>query len=151
MSQKRVFRYLRFILLMAVVLLATVCIGPILTDSYEPNNTIDQAALVSLGSIKATIEPSDDEDYYKVVLSGSDQVNVSYSLSVPSVLMPEITFYNSSQTFLDTKRADTSGQSLSGTITAPAGDFYIRVRAFDYSTSDTSYTLTVTQVSAAKR
>ncbi len=151
MSKEQVLRFLKIVFVTAAMLLVTVCIGPILTDSYEPNDSIDQAASISLGSIQATIEPSDDEDYYKVVLSGSDQVNVSYSLSVPSVLMPEITFYNSSQTFLDTKRADTSGQSLSGTISTPAGDFYIRVRTFDYSTSDTSYTLTLNETSTAKR
>ncbi len=151
MSKNQILKYLRVVFFAGAALLVTVCIGPILTDSYEPNDSFDQAAAVSLGTIQATIAPSDDEDFYKYVLAGTGSANVSYSLNVPSSLMPEITFFDSSQTFLDTKRADTSGQSLSGTMSAPAGDFYIRVRSFDYSTSDTSYTLTVTQTALSSR
>jgi hypothetical protein len=129
-------------LYLAVLILAVYC-EPILTDAYEPNDTFEDAALISLGTITATIEPAEDEDYYILSIAGEDSLMLIYQLTVPSVLMPEITFYDSSQRRLGWIRAENEGDPLHDSLLVAAGEVVLRVRSFNYESSDSSYTLTL--------
>jgi hypothetical protein len=129
-------------LYLAALILVVFC-EPILTDAYEPNDTFEDAALISLGTITATIEPAEDEDYYRVSIAGEDSLMLIYRLTVPSVLMPEITFYDSSQRRLGWSRAENEGDPLHDSLLVPAGEVILRVRSFNYESSDSSYTLTL--------
>lgn len=131
------------ILVSGVFLLLTVCGLPILTDSYEPNNSFSQAAAISPGTIKATIEPDNDEDYYKLSLSSADSFQLNYGLEVPSIITAEVSLFSSSQSLMDYVRADTAGQSLAGHINISSGDYYVRIRSVDFSSSDSDYTLSI--------
>lgn len=119
------------------------CEVPVYPDDYEPNNTFEDAASVPLGTIRATINPEDDEDYYRLNLGGSDSLMLIYQLTVPSVLMAEITFYDSSQLRLGWIRAENEGDPLHDSLLVPAGEIVIRVRSFNFESSDSSYTLTL--------
>lgn len=117
------------------------CEVPVYPDDYEPNNTFEDAASVSLGTIRATINPEDDEDYYRLNLGGSDSLMLAYQLTVPSVLMPEITFYSSPEELLGRSRAENEGDPLHDSLLVPAGEVFLRVRSINYKSSDSSYTL----------
>lgn len=129
-------------LYLAALILAVYC-EPILTDAYEPNDTFEDAALISLGTITATIEPAEDEDYYRVSIAGEDSLMLIYRLTVPSVLMPEITFYDSTQKFLDRNRADAAGDTVQDSLRVAPGEVFVRIRSFNYEASEASYALTL--------
>lgn len=119
------------------------CEESVYPDDYEPNDTFEDAASVSLGTIRATINPEDDEDYYKLNIGGSDSLMLICQLTVPSVLMAEITFYDSSQKLLGRGRAENEGDPLHDSLLVAAGEVVLRVRSFNYESSDSSYTLTL--------
>lgn len=127
---------------LAVLILALYC-EPILTDAYEPNDTFEDASPISPGAITATMEPADDEDYYILSIAGEDSLMLIYQLTVPSVLMPEITFYDSSQRRLGWSRAENEGDPLHDSLLVPAGEVVLRVRSFNFESSDSSYILTL--------
>jgi hypothetical protein len=127
----------------SLFILVTVFCEAVYTDDYEPNDTFEDAAFVSLGTIKATVNPEDDEDYYKLNIGGSDSLMLAYQLAVPSVIQPEINFYTADKNPLDRKRADAAGESLKDSLTVSPGEVVIRVRSFNYESSDSSYTLTL--------
>lgn len=129
-------------LYLAVLILVVFC-EPILTDAYEPNDTFEDAALISLGTITATIEPAEDEDYYRVSIAGEDSLMLIYRLTVPSVLMPEITFYDSTQKFLGRNRADAAGDTVQDSLRVAPGEVFVRIRSFNYEASEASYALTL--------
>lgn len=126
--------------LFALVVISCEAVYP---DDYEPNDTFEEAASVSLGTIRATINPEDDEDYYRLNLGGSDSLMLTYQLTVPSVLMAEITFYSSPEKYLDRNRAENEGDPLHDSLPVPAGEIVLRVRSFNFESSDSSYTLTL--------
>ncbi|TET22397.1 MAG: hypothetical protein E3J71_06140 [Candidatus Stahlbacteria bacterium] len=131
-----------------LLVLATFCEVPVYTDDYEPNDTFEDAALISLGTITATIEPEEDEDYYQVNIGGADSLMLIYRLTVPSVLMPEITFYSSTQKFLDRNRADAAGEAIHDSLRVAPGEVVLRIRSFNYEASEASYTLVLSTSTA---
>jgi hypothetical protein len=134
------------LLLISLTLFALVVIScevPIYSDDYEPNDAFEDAASVSLGTIRATINPEDDEDYYKLNIGGSDSLMLIYQLTVPSVLMAEITFYDPSQLRLGWSRAEKEGDPLHDSVLVPAGEVVLRVRSFNYYTLTLSTSLPV--------
>lgn len=124
-----------------LLVLATFCEVPVYTDDYEPNDTFEDASPISPGAITATIEPADDEDYYILSIAGEDSLMLIYRLTVPSVLMPEITFYSSTQKFLDRNRADAAGDTVQDSLRVAPGEVFVRIRSFNYEASEASYTL----------
>ena len=125
------------------VFVVTFCEVPVYPDDYEPNNTFEDAASVSLGTIRATINPEEDEDYYRLNLTGGEEIFLIYNLTVPSVIQPEINFYTAGKDQLARKRADAAGESLKDSLTVSPGEIVIRVRSFNFESSDSSYTLTL--------
>lgn len=131
-----------------LLVLATFCEVPVYTDDYEPNDTFEDAALIPLGTITATIEPEEDEDYYQVNIGGADSLMLIYRLTVPSVLMPEITFYSSTQKFLDRNRAAAAGEAIHDSLRVAPGEVVLRIRSFNYEASEASYTLVLSTSTA---
>ncbi|GAI49855.1 unnamed protein product, partial [marine sediment metagenome] len=77
-----------------------------------------------------------------------DSLMLIYRLTVPSVLMPEITFYSSTQKFLDRSRADAAGDTVQGSLGVAPGEVFVRIRSFNYEASETSYTLVLSTSTA---
>lgn len=130
---------------LGIGMLATiVCELPIFPDNYEPNDTYDEASAISLGTIKATINPEDDEDYYRVNLEGEADIVLIYELTMPPALQPQIYLYDAPDNTLDYKRADKPGQAIHDSLTVSPGEIVIRVRSANYESSGTEYSLTLT-------
>ncbi|MBD3286974.1 hypothetical protein GF359_10005 [candidate division WOR-3 bacterium] len=122
-------------------LVMTVCELPIIPDDYEPNDTFDEASVVSLGTIRATIEPEDDEDYYRFTVEGEDDITLVYDLTVPPIIQAGLNFYDSSNNLLKHSKSENPGEVISDSITVAAGEIFVRVRAVNYEMSPVEYSL----------
>ncbi|MBN2380200.1 hypothetical protein JXM67_10425 [candidate division WOR-3 bacterium] len=127
----------------------TVCDLPVISDNYEPNDTYQEAYQIPFGegeaTIKATINPEEDEDHYLVNVEGEDQALLEYKLTVPALIQAAIDIYSGPDNLLDHKRADEAGQTIHDTLSMEPGEAVIRVRAVNYESSPTEYTLTLTK------
>ncbi len=134
-------RYIKGILLAAAVVVFTVCELPVITDSYEPNDSYSDAAAITVGaSISATIQPEGDQDFYKVTVSSEeDSVQISYNLDVPGSIRPEVRFYFNENDPAYIKHNNTPGASLSDELKVPVGEFVVLVRSVGFEESDTFY------------
>lgn len=139
---RRMMKVLSLVVITAVVV---VCDIPIITDSYEPNDSFEEARAISLGSqIRATIEPSGDLDYFRFTVSGSGDIKLVYRLTVPSALRPEVFFYDAAQGEIYRNHSSIAGDMLCDSLNVLPGDYFVRITSFSFEESDSSYILTVT-------
>jgi len=127
------------------------CEVPVFSDDYEPNDRFEDAALISPGTtIKATINPEGDLDYYRLNIGGEGETIVIYRLTVPSELRPEMRFYTPDAEELTEYRNHSSeqGEELYDSLVVASDGLVIRVSSFTYEESDSSYTLTLTSTAA---
>jgi len=125
-------------------LLMTVCELPIIPDDYEPNDAYDEASEISLGIIRATIEPEEDEDYYRFSIEGEGDITLLYTLTVPPIIQAGLDFYTSPENTIAHKRADNPGDAISDSVTVEAGEIVVRIRAVNYEMSAVEYSLNLT-------
>jgi hypothetical protein len=107
------------------------------SDDYEPNESLVEAAEIPLGETKGTINPAGDVDCYKVHLSRGGTVKVT--LVNPTLnLAPRLRFFNQNREEIgvseDCQRgaAQASGQF----IAQPNQDYYIDVCSGWYGDPD---------------
>ncbi len=117
------------------------------SDKYEPNDSLTEPAKISLGEVKATINPAGDVDCFKVQITEAGKVKVT--LSNPTLnLRPHLVFYNQNREEISDVRSDKGAAQATGEFTAEAGKHYfIKVYSGwggpDEETSTKFYTLKI--------
>jgi hypothetical protein len=124
----------------------TVCVD----DSWEDNDSRTQAAanpaLTTGTHSLVSCEDgafSDDEDFFRIVLTGDSQVDISISGGTESDL--DLALQDSTGTVIQSSVTLTSSESVSQCL--EAGTYYVRVYA--YSAEHNPYTLTYTRTSTS--
>lgn len=130
--------------LLIIAILLSFCEDPIFSDEYEPNDSIEDAKLISLNeTVSARIFPDSDVDFFRVTFSADS--DLSYTLNVPDEIRPEIRFYNASGEEMIEHRNHSSelGATLEDSFPVTAGDVVVRVSSFSYEESQATYSLIV--------
>ncbi|MEL6178814.1 MAG: PPC domain-containing protein, partial [Myxococcota bacterium] len=114
-------------------------------DTFEPNNTSEQAARLRTGLYDLSLCPN-DEDWFSLDLASGARVELSLTDSSTRV---EITFYDTDGTTIIGHSADdTDTQMLEASVTF-AGIYYIRIASEEVPEEGLDYDLTVVVDSAA--
>jgi hypothetical protein len=125
-------------------------------DEYEPNNTLDEAFVVVLGTeYDAKISQTDDDDYYKFETAHSndtyDEVQISVT-NVSSDLFIKMELYSADGQSLASEGTTTGGQTLTYNLATPGASYYVRFSGWDGYVNDHgsmgSYTLSISNLDA---
>ncbi len=123
------------------------------SDEYEPNESLTEAAAISLGEIKGTINPAKDVDCYKIHITEGGTVKVTF-VNPTLNLTPHFYYFNQNREEIGDKAGERGAAQVSGQIiTQPNQDYYIMVYSGrwgwsdpDEETSTESYTLKIEMV-----
>jgi hypothetical protein len=93
-------------------------------NAYEPNQTLDAAATIPVGSfVFATIGAPDDQDYYKFTITQQQTINITLD-NLPGDF--DLELYNAAGTLLSSSSTSITREEII-TITLQPGTYYIRV------------------------
>jgi hypothetical protein len=110
--------------------------------AFEPNESTAAAATIASGATNsAAISTSTDNDYYKIVTSGTN--NIVYTLAGPSGVDYDMTIYNGSGTQIGSGATGSSSETVTLSNQA-AGTYYIRIFGYNGANSATCYTIKAT-------
>ncbi|MBS3819420.1 hypothetical protein KGY73_07955 [bacterium] len=124
-------------------------------DDYEPNESLKEAAEVSPGKIKGSINPSKDIDYYKFPTSKKGTAEIT--LNNPTLeLQTQLVFFNQNRELIGTANAKQKGVAkVSGEFEVEADkDYFVAAFSSEYrgkygiqnpgeESSNKSYTLEI--------
>ncbi len=114
---------------------------PLLPDSYEPNNSFEEAKSISSNDIiTATIHQASDLDYYKFDINETSDTEIS--LAVPSNKDYDIAVYNSLHQIIGSSLRG-AGLEESISLHISPGTYYVYVYGYSGSYSSSPYTLTI--------
>ncbi|MEI6072576.1 MAG: leucine-rich repeat protein [Verrucomicrobiae bacterium] len=99
------------------------------TDPYEPNNTSPTATPLSAGqTVQGYISNTTDEDWFKIVVTGTSQLNIN--LSVPAGCDYDLELYGPNATWVAGSYENRGlSESISYSATTP-GTYWIRVYGY---------------------
>jgi hypothetical protein len=113
-------------------------------DTYEPNNAIGAATLLTESPVSAFIFRAGDEDWYRVFAPESATLSLSIT-GTPAAMRPSITVYDTNMSYAySAQTANNSGDNLYHTYQAPAaGVYYVRVADINNGSHTTPYQFAV--------
>lgn len=111
-------------------------------DIYEPNNTIQTASLIPVNqTIKAKINPSNDLDYYKIVLSQGGATSIN--LTPPALMDGVITLYSTNGNYINSADNASDGGREVLFKNLPRGTYYIKITDYWGMSYNENYSLNV--------
>ncbi len=104
------------------------------SDEYEPNESLTEAADISFGEIKGTINPAGDLDCYKIHTKKGGTVKITF-VNPTLNLKPALSFYNQNREEIgDVDRQNQGAAKVSGKFIAqPNQDYYIDVCSGEFN------------------
>ncbi len=98
------------------------------SDEYEPNESLTEAAKISFGKIEGTINPAKDVDCYKIQAEKESRIKVTFDNPTLN-LTPHFIFYNQNREKIGSVDGQEKGAAkVSGEFDAKAdNEYYIKV------------------------